>query len=172
MSDQHTSARIGVDNILSTDPDCVQASRLAPSSLFCVLPALGPFWLSDILLVTGACLDARQLAPRCSSTHSAYSSLPDILVVTSPLATLRHPGYSEPFVALLVTRQFPTCPSPLAYRNPQWPSWSLLALLVRLTKYHKGAKQSEVRRVVKRMLSSEVRASSGEDAKWLNRYLS
>ena len=34
MSGQHTSARIGVDKILSTDPDCVQASRLRPNFSF------------------------------------------------------------------------------------------------------------------------------------------
>ena len=101
-------------------------------TLLCVLPSVRrPFWSSDVLLVTGALLDAQHLAPRSHSTHSAYSWLPDILVVTRPsLATLRHPGYSEPFGALLVTQRFSTCHSPLASRNRQWPSWSLLALLV------------------------------------------
>ena len=104
----------------------------APSSLPCLPPAFRqPFWLSDSLLVTGTLLDAQHLAPRCPPTHSASSSLPDILVITWPsLATLSHPGYSEPFGALLVTRRLPICPSPLACRNPQWPSWPLLALLV------------------------------------------
>ena len=113
-------------------PTLCPAGSFASSSLLCVLPAVRrTFWLSDLLLVTGARLDAQHLAPRCPSTHAAYSSPPDILVVTRPsLTTLRYPGYAESFGALLVTWRFPVCPSCLACRNPQWPSWSLLALLV------------------------------------------
>ena len=100
----------------------------------CVLQAFRRlFWLSGILLVTGARLDAQYLASRCPSNHSAYSSLPDILVVTRPsMTTLRHPGYSEPFDALLVTRRFPVClatrvsePSVAIMVTPRSPDCSL-----------------------------------------------
>ena len=58
-----------------------------------------------------------------------YSSLLGILVVTRPfLATLRQTGYSIPFSVLLVTQRFSVRSSPLAFRYPQWPCWSLLAL--------------------------------------------
>ena len=52
-------------------------------------------------------------------------------MVTLPsLAILRHHGYSASFGALLVTRQFPVCPSPLACRYPQWLSWLLGGILL------------------------------------------
>ena len=76
--------------------------------MLCVLPAVRrTVWLSYILLVTGARLDAQHLAPRSPSTYSAYSSLPEILVVNRPsLTTLRYPGYAEPFGALLSLGDF------------------------------------------------------------------
>ena len=67
---------------------------------------------------------------RCPSTHSKYSLLPGVLVVTRhSQVTLSHPGYSMPFGVLLVTRRFSVCSSHLSRRYPQWPSWSLLSLL-------------------------------------------
>ena len=104
-----------------------------PCWLLCaLLTALRPSGCATILLVirhppSHRCsFGCSAPAHRCPSTRSAYSSLSDILVVTRPsLATLRHPGYSEPFGALPVTRRFPVCPTPLACRNPQ----SLLTLL-------------------------------------------
>ena len=92
----------------------------------------GPFWLLDTLLgystfswspllswMLRALLD-----PQCTLAHSAYSSLPGVLVVTLPaLAALCHPGYAAPFwgfsapslchsvpaVAITITSRPPGC---------------------------------------------------------------
>ena len=76
--------------------------------------------------------------------HPACSSVPShpfgvLLTAWRPNGHSTSPDYSVPswllgallwlLGALLVHRRFPVCSSPLAIRYPQWPSWSLLALL-------------------------------------------
>ena len=114
------------------------AGSFAPFTLLCVLPAaLRPFCSSAASLAIRHPPGHRR-PPGCSVPRSSVSSHPFgvLLVARHPRGHSAHPGYPAPSWLLGALRRhprhsaIPVWPGSLAYRYPQWPSWSLVSWLL------------------------------------------